>query len=178
MDVDAKGNVDCLLFESFADATVDGKTHCEDLGKGYCTPGQTPCRVEGSDYPPLSLDEAASQLELPVMSIDAAGGATESQRAAYVANGNVYVDGADGKTHLVCELMQLAGGRVDEAQTEACEHDPKFTIAPGTGGGFCYSNDAAVVGNACLAQGASGTIRFAGDVDPAPGAELYTYCVK
>lgn len=95
-----------------------------------------------------------------------------------MANGNVYVDGTDGKTHLVCELMQLAGGRVDEAQTQACEHDPGFSIAQGAGGGFCYSNDPAVVGAACAKQGASGKIRFMGDVEPASGAELYTYCVK
>ena len=178
MDVDARGNVDCLLFESFEAATVDGKTRCEDLGKGYCTPGQTPCRQEGTQYPPLTPEEAAAQLELPVMSVDAQGVATDAQRAAYVSNGNVYVDGADGKTHLVCELMQLAGGRVDDAQTQSCEHDPTFSIAAGAGGGFCYSSDPAVVGAGCTKQGATGTIRFVGDVEPAPGAELYTYCVK
>jgi hypothetical protein len=63
---DATGDVGCFILETFTDASFDGKTRCEDIGKGYCTPGASPCRVDGTDYPPVAASIAAAQLTLPV----------------------------------------------------------------------------------------------------------------
>ncbi|GAC1525982.1 MAG: hypothetical protein NVS3B10_24580 [Polyangiales bacterium] len=178
IDVDDAGNVQCLVIEAFAEPVVDGKARCEDLGKGYCTPGAEPCRIANSDYPPLRPEEAAAQLYLPISARSKDGVARDQSRRAYAKDQSVLVEGADGRTHLVCELMQLAGGRVSAAQTAECTHDPSFSIAPGTGGGFCYARDPAVVGEACRHVGASGKIRFVGDVTPTAAAEVFTYCVQ
>jgi hypothetical protein len=178
VDADETGNVQCLVLESFESAKVDDKARCEDVGKGYCTPGTAPCRLAGTDFPPIDLETAAAQLTLPVSSTDADGVLTRTQRQAYVKDGNVYLDGADGKTHLVCEMMQLAGGRVPEEQANACQKDKEFTIAPGTGGGYCYSREPAIVGKGCIDAGAVGSMRFLGDVDPKGGSEVFTLCIK
>ena len=178
IDVDEAGNVQCLVIEAFAEPAVDGKSRCEELGKGYCTPGAEPCRIANSDYPPLTPEEAAAQLYLPISARSLDGVARDQSRRAYAKSQSVFVDGADGRTHLVCELMQLAGGRVSAAQTAACTHDPSFSIAPGAGGGFCYARDAAVVGEGCRHLGAAGKIRFVGDVTPTAAAEVFTYCVQ
>jgi hypothetical protein len=176
--VDATGNVQCLVLESFESSQVDGKTRCEDVGHGYCTPGTKPCRLEGSDYPPIDLATAASQLNFPISSVGADGVVTRTRSQAYPMDGNLYVDGADGKKHLVCEMMQLAGGRVPEADATACQTNKEFAIAPGTGGGYCYSREPAVVGEGCQKVGSVGTIRFLGDVDPKGGSEVFTLCVQ
>ncbi|MEO7092790.1 MAG: hypothetical protein ABI175_06035, partial [Polyangiales bacterium] len=178
LDVDDTGDVQCLVLESFEAAQVEGKARCEDVGKGYCTPGTKPCRLDDSNYPPLDLETAAAQLNLPISSVDADGVTTKTHAQAYTAEGNVYVDGDDGKKHLVCEMMQLAGGRVPKADADACQTDQKFSIAPGAGGGYCYSRDPAVVGEACKKAGSVGTMRFLGDVDPKGGSEVFTLCIK
>jgi hypothetical protein len=178
LDVDATGNVQCLVLESFESASVDGKTRCEDVGKGYCTPGTKPCRLEGSNYPPIDLETAAGQLNLPISSVDPDGVTTKTHAQAYVKDGNIYLDGDDGLKHLVCEMMQLAGGRVPEADATSCRTNKDFTIEPGTGGGYCYSTEPTVIGNACKAQGSIGTMRFLGDVDPKGGSEVFTLCIK
>ena len=178
LEVDATGDVQCLVLESFESTAVDGKSRCEDIGKGYCTPGTKPCRLEGSDYPPIPLEIAAAQLNLPVSSVDADGGNTRVHTQAYAKDGNVYLDGTDGKKHLVCEMMQLAGGRVPDADATACQTKKDFTIEPGTGGGYCYSREPAIVGETCHNAGSVGTMRFLGDVDPKGGSEVFTLCVK
>jgi hypothetical protein len=75
-------------------------------------------------------------------------------------------------------MMQLAGGRVPEADATACQTNKEFAIAPGTGGGYCYSREPAVVGEGCQKVGSVGTIRFLGDVDPKGGSEVFTLCVQ
>ena len=173
---DATGNVNCLIEESLADD--GGGKACEAIGKGYCTPGAKPCRVDGSDYPPISPDAAASQLNLPITVVDSKTGVATSEKTQAVASGgNVYATGSDGKKHLVCEQQQLVGRGIDPATTAACLKDPTFTLAAGSGG-WCYSTDPAVVGDACIKIGAPGTIRFEGDTQPRNGSEVFTLCVN
>ncbi|MBI2393678.1 MAG: hypothetical protein HYV09_29155 [Deltaproteobacteria bacterium] len=62
---DETGNVNCLLFESMKEGVESGKS-CEALGKGLCTPGAEPCRRVGTDYPPITPEAAAAQLNLPI----------------------------------------------------------------------------------------------------------------
>jgi hypothetical protein len=119
----------------------------------------------------VPLEIAAAQLTLPIV-VD---GEAKPTRAS-VDGANVYAVGADGKKHLLCETMQLAGGRVPESETTACLTDPKF-ITPASGGGWCYTRDANTVGEYCRANGAQGKIRFLGDVEPKNGSEVFTVCV-
>lgn len=170
------GEASCFILETFADASFDGKARCEDVGKGYCTPGAAPCRAEGTDYPPLAPEMAAAQLTLPLTVTGSDGFPKKQSTRASVDGGNVYVEGPDGKRHLVCEMMQLAGGRAPEADAKSCRQDPKFTT-PSTGGGWCYSDDATVLGDACRAKGAAGKIRFLGDVEPKNGSQVFTVCI-
>ncbi|MBI2393671.1 MAG: hypothetical protein HYV09_29115 [Deltaproteobacteria bacterium] len=173
---DASGAVGCFNLESFAESTHDGVARCEDIGKGYCTPGAAPCRVEGSDYPPLAPEMAAAQLALPITVTGADGAPRTQTTPATFADGNVYVEGKDGKRHLVCEMMQLAGGRAPDADLQACLHDEKLTT-PSTGGGWCYTTDPKVLGSHCVASGAPGKMRFLGDVEPKNGSEVFTVCI-
>jgi len=168
---DETGNVNCFVVESFASGEHDGRTRCEDIGRGYCTPGAAPCRLEGSDYPPVAPESAAAQLTLPIT----VGGKPEATQAK-VENGNVYAVGDDGKKHLLCEMMQLAGGRVPASETSSCLTDPKF-LAPASGGGWCYTSDPTVVGEYCRTHGAPGKMRFLGDVEPKNGSEVFTVCI-
>jgi len=168
---DPTGNVSCFIVESFAAAEHDGRTRCEDIGRGYCTPGSAPCRVEGSEYPPVAPETAAAQLTLPITTVDG----PQPTRAS-VENGNVYAVGDDGKKHLLCEMMQLAGGRVSVSETTACLTDPMFT-KPAAGGGWCYTSNPKVVGEYCLANGSRGKMRFLGDVEPKNGSEVFTVCI-
>lgn len=173
--VDASGNVSCFILESFAADTHEGKGRCEDIGKGYCTPGAAPCREENSFYPPVAADVAAGQLNLPI-SVQSKDGPVAISTPARAEGGNVYLTGNDGKKHLVCELRQLAGARAPEADARACVSDPKF-FTPSVGGGWCYTNDATVVGERCLARGAKGKVRFLGDAEPKNGSEVFTVCI-
>ncbi len=173
---DATGNVNCFVVESFATAEWDGRTRCEDIGRGYCTPGAWPCRLEGSDYPPVAPEIAATQLTLPISVMGSDGMSKPMSTKASVDNGNVYAVAEDGKKHLLCEMMQLAGGRVSAEETNACLTDPKFTT-PASGGGWCYTSDPAVVGEHCLANGSPGKMRFLGDVEPKNGSEVFTVCI-
>ena len=191
----ATGAVACRIVESFAQANPKGATKCEDLtqgGFGYCTPGAAPCRYatdsagHASDYPPITAAEAASQLQLQITVVDATGALATQPVIPAVdpASGNVYATGTDGKQHLICEMMQIAGNPGDantsitDAMRNACLHDPSFTLnAPQ--GGWCYATDAAVIGDKCIKAGAVGTIRFLGSVQPNdPGAEIFTLCVN
>jgi hypothetical protein len=170
-------NVNCLMLESFAADTVSGKGRCEEIGGGYCTPGAAPCRVDGTDYPPVTPEIAAAQLNLPITSRGSDGVAIAEKTQATASGGNVYVAASDGKRHLVCESMQLAGGRVAPETTKACVHDPSFDLPAGQGG-WCYSKDPAIVGEACLARKAPGTVRFFGDSNPKNGSEVFRFCIK
>ncbi len=173
---DEKGNVNCLIIEAMKEGTDAGKK-CEDIGKGLCTPGAAPCRREGSDYPPVSPDQAAAQLNLPitVVGTDGTASSTQTQAAFDAASGNVYVTGADGKQHLVCELEQL-----QDAAQQSCITDPNFSIDPAAGGGWCYSSgdNLQKVAPQCIKLGAPGTVRFFGGAEPRNGSEVFTYCVS
>ena len=170
---DETGAVNCFVVESFAAAEYDGKTRCEDIGRGYCTPGSEPCRAKDSEYPPVDPKTAATQLVLPVRN-----GAGQNISTQATSDGtNVYAVTADGKKHLLCEMMQLAGGRVSASETDACLTDPKFT-KPANGGGYCYTRDPNVVGKFCLDNGSPGKMRFLGDVEPKNGSEVFTVCIS
>jgi hypothetical protein len=146
-------------------------TKCEDI-KGLCTPGAAPCRIEGTNYPPISPEAAASQLNLPITVIDSTGVAHSSPSTqATVENGNVVAVGADGRKHLVCELQQLTG-----ADLTSCTTDVNYTLDPAKGGGWCYSTQADIVGDQCKKVGAPGTIRFFGGAEPRNGSEVFTFC--
>ena len=171
------GNVNCLIIESFASDTYLGKGTCEEIGKGYCTPGKAPCREVGSDYPPIDAELAAEQLSLNIEDFDGSGRVTTAvKHDAFVDGRNVYVKDSRGKKHLVCEMMQLAGSRVDKSEADRCKTDvADFT--PSTGGGWCYSQDENVVGAACHKIGAPGRVRFLGDTSPKDGSDVFTMCV-
>lgn len=172
---DEKGNVNCLIIETLKEGTDTGK-RCEDLGKGLCTPGAAPCRREGSDYPPVSPEQAAAQLNLPITVVGADGTGAPKTTQATVEGGNVYVLGDDkptAKKHLVCELAQLQG----DQQTK-CINEQGFTIDAATGGGWCYSQKPEILGAQCIKAGAPGTVRFFGGSEPRNGSEVFTYCVS
>ena len=175
----ATGEVNCLILESLVGAEVEaGKAKCEDL-PGYCTPGAAPCRVTGSNFPPLDPAVAAGQLNLPITVVDAkTGAATQERVQATVDGGNVYAIGSDKVKHLVCEMKQLIGRGVDPATTNSCLKDPAWKMASGdpAGGGWCYTTEPAVVGDACIKIGAPGTIRFEGNTEPKNGSEVFTLC--
>ncbi len=82
------------------------------------------------------------------------------------------LEGEDHKKHLTCELLQLAGGRVDQATTDACINDPAFQPPAGQGG-WCFSQVREVVGETCIAKKALSTIRYFGAAVPMPGAEIF-----
>jgi hypothetical protein len=171
---DPSGNVKCLIIESLKEGTDTGK-RCEELAKGLCTPGAAPCRRAGSDYPPISPEQAASQLNLPIVVIGADGSAKPTQTQAIAENGNVYAIGEDQPTpkkHLICEIEQFAGDK-----QQSCITDENFKIDPSAGGGWCYSREPAIVGPTCQKLGAPGTIRFFGGAEPRNGSEVFTYCI-
>jgi hypothetical protein len=173
--VDASGNVSCFILESFASDTHEGKGRCEDIGKGYCTPGAAPCREENSFYPPVPPEVAAKQINLPI-TVQSADGPRPVSTPAKVEGGNLYLVGDDGKKHLVCEGRQLAGTRAPESDAKSCASDPKF-FTPSVGGGWCYTSDPDVVGERCLAGGSKGKVRFLGDAEPKNGSEVFTVCI-
>jgi len=185
LNADSSGRVNCLIEEVFSGPTnpggagvPTGKSHCEDIGPGYCTPGAAPCRIDGSDYPPVDPATAAAQLDLPVTVVAADGTATTQHCLAYSDGTNVYVGGdpanpncGDTK-HLICEDRQIN-------DNNACLTDPTFTDTTKPGdpaSGWCYTQDATVVGPACLKQGDPATIRFAGTVQPENNSEVFTLC--
>ncbi|MGZ3423120.1 MAG: hypothetical protein ACXVEE_34985, partial [Polyangiales bacterium] len=168
------GNVDCMILEALASDSFEGKTRCEDLGKGYCTPGSETCRSGSSLLSPVSPDIAAAQLSsgLELMTVDKDGYARKARAQMTVEDGNVYAVAADGKKHLVCEMLQLAGEKVPAADATGCRTstDPKWT--PSVGGGWCYVQD-----NACASSSDPGRMRFVGEVEPKSGSQIYTMCV-
>jgi hypothetical protein len=181
LETDAVGYVPCLVLESFASATPEGKTRCEDIDPGYCTPGARPCRADGDAlYPPFSPGDAASKLTLTITAKTEDGTLGAVKAPAFAEGGNVYVKApSDDTTHLVCEVMQLVGHGVPEAVTNACLHDPTWKGLIGVSGesGWCYSTDANVVGDVCTKLGAPGTVRFEGGVQPRAGSEVFPICL-
>jgi hypothetical protein len=171
-------SVNCLIVESFREGT-DGGATCESLGKGLCTPGKEPCRKEGDpNYPPVTPEVAAQQLTLPITVIGGDGASVSQATPATVENGNVYLVGSDNRKHLVCELQQLAGGRADDNTTQSCLTNPDYKIDPAAGGGWCFSQTPAVIGDQCTRIGATGTIRFLGGAEPRNGSEVFTLCIR
>ncbi len=172
---DESGNVNCMMIESLKEGT-DGGRRCEEIAKGLCTPGAAPCRRAGTDNPPVSPEKAAEQLNLAISVVGADGSTQPTRTQAVAENGNVYVIGNDQPTpkkHLVCELQQLEG-----KEQQACITDPKFTMDPATGGGWCYSSgdNLQKVAPQCIKLGAPGTVRFFGGAQPRYGSELFTFC--
>jgi len=162
------GEVKCLLFESMKDGAP--VTSCEAV-KGLCTPGAEPCRKVGTDYPPITPEAAAAQLNLPITVVGTDGVAKSTSTQAVVEGGNVVVPGADGRKHIVCEIQQLGGGDLT-----SCTTNKDFTLDPSKGGGWCYSTKDEIVGDQCKKVGAPGTIRFFGGAEPRNGSEVFTYC--
>lgn len=160
--------VNCLLFEAMKEGISVAK--CEDV-KGLCTPGAAPCRKEGTDYPPISPEAAAAQLNLPITVIQTDGTAKSTPTQATAEGGSVYAVGTDGRKHIVCELQQLGG-----ADLTSCATDPAYTLTSDKGGGWCYSTQDNIVGDQCKKVGAPGTIRFFGGAEPRNGSEVFTYC--
>jgi len=173
---DPAGNVNCLIIESLKENSVPvaGPGACEALGKGICTPGAAPCRRDGTDYPPISIDAAAAQLNLPITVVAGDGTGAPKQTQAIVENGNVFAVGdPDGKKHLICELEQFTGPTLTQ-----CINEEGFKIdPPESGGGWCYSQVEAIVGPQCKKLGAPGTVRFFGKSEPRNGSEVFTYCI-
>jgi hypothetical protein len=183
----ATGSVPCEIIQVYGEPKPRGVARCEELSgakAGYCTPGAAPCRY-GADsrgrtslFPPVSAAVAAAQLSLQITVRDAATGAARTEVVTPTANadGNVYATGSDGVARLVCETLQLsANPAVSAAEQTSCLHDTAFELTDGSGG-WCYSTDAALVGDKCVAAGALGTIRMLGSVKPADGSDMFTVC--
>ncbi|MGZ3476351.1 MAG: hypothetical protein ACXWUG_20810, partial [Polyangiales bacterium] len=165
------GKANCLILESMKEDTFTGKT-CEQIAKGLCTPGSAPCRVEGSDYPPVSIDQAASQLTLPITVVNPTTGIAQNETVTATVDGvNVIAQGSDGKKHIVCEMLQLTD---PDPNANSCKTDPKFKMDPMTSGGWCYSTDPKVLSKGCTL----GTIRFGGGAEPRNGSEVFTLCLS
>jgi hypothetical protein len=164
------GRASCMLFESLA-ADGRGRT-CEELGKGLCTVGAAPCRVEGSDSPPVDRAKAAAQLTLRITVVDPITGVAANESVTGTVDGpNVVVIGSDGKKHLACELEQLVSPDPNAAR---CQNDKIFRLDPATAGGWCYSTNPAVLPHGCNL----GVIRFGGGAVPRENAELSTLCLS
>jgi hypothetical protein len=168
---DPSGRASCAIVEVLADG-IDGR--CEAVAKGLCTPGAKPCRVDGSDFPPVSVETAAAQLALPISVTGADGTASPMHTQAIAENGNVYVIGNDEpskKKHLVCEVAQLTGDVL-----QSCIDDPGFGLDPATAGGWCYSQSEAIVGERCRKLGAPGTVRYLGGARTRDASEIFLFC--
>jgi hypothetical protein len=180
LEVDAHNRAPCLIEESFPN---DPGASCEKVAGGLCTPGSTPCRVDGDEnFPPVDAATAAAQLNLEITVVAADGTATQQHCPAYEENGNVYVGGLDDPlaatdncgtvTHLVCELRQIN-------DDNSCLNDKNYRLTPNDpNSGWCYSKNPDVVGPACIKELAPGTIRFLGGTTPVDGAEIITQCVN
>jgi hypothetical protein len=161
LPTDPAGRVSCAIIQTIP---APGDRTCAQIGKGLCTPGEPPCRKVGDpSQPPTSIEEAVADLKIPY-----AGG--EAARPI-VEKGNAYVVDARGVRALVCEVEQLT----DETQANVCKNDLAFEIDPAQGGGFCWSTNAAVIGDRCRASGANGRLRFAGGAI-GPGREAWAIC--
>jgi len=171
---DSSGALRCVMHESFAGPDVLGKTRCEDIGAGYCTPGSEPCRRAGSEFPPITPDEAASKLKVTITAVSTAGVATQETVQTFAEAGNVFARASDGKKHLICEVMQLAQDRVSPSETTRCTNDESYT--PSVGGGWCYTTNPALVSDLCIRRGVSGKLRFVGAAAPKSGSELFALC--
>jgi hypothetical protein len=163
----------CALFEVFGSDRPGGAASCATITGArtmYCTPGEAPCRVDGTTLPPISAASAVSMLHLPVRD---ASGPTVALVPTIAADGNAYVTGADGVRRLVCEVVPLAGNpSVDALTTTACMHDPGWAPAPDTVGGWCWTNDPKL-DHDC----ANAAIRVVGDVGMQPGSQVAIACL-
>jgi len=164
LTADSSGALPCVLYESFSGPTIFGKTRCEEIGPGYCTPGAKPCRVESEQI------EASTKVHFPI----SVGGIVDEEVALQTDSGNVYAIASDGKKHLVCEVMQLSAPRVSSAEALRCATDEAFT--PTTGGGFCFSTNRALIGDLCAKFGSTGKLRFFGATEPKDGSEIFALC--
>jgi hypothetical protein len=178
LNPDADGQVPCVIAEVMAtDKGPNGEASCEAIGsgtgKGYCTPGSAPCRVDGSIFAPLKASDAAAAGSFTLTETPPGGAATSKVEQAFVgSDGNVYVTGSlDGKRHLVCEERQLTG-----ADGKSCRTDPSY-MPPTGAGGYCYSTTASVIGAKCVAEEAQGTIKFRGTNVPNAGSQVFTSCI-
>lgn len=171
---DGDGRVSCTVTDAFPPEAWTGKT-CETLtgaggATGYCTPGKRPCRRAGEER---DVEAAAKEISLRLR-VRGAGGTTTETVWATVKDGNVVVQGSDGKVHLVCEVRQLAGGGVDAAVSAACRTDPAWA---GSVGGFCHTRVADIAGEACASRGLA-TLRFVGDAALGPNTQRWALCTK
>jgi hypothetical protein len=179
---DAFGQVPCVIdevFQSTKGLGPKGETSCEAInpsgGKGYCTPGKAPCRVDGTSFPTLDIQDAAASIVLNLNTVDAMGSVTVSTVQAVVSpdGKNVLANG-----RLVCEEYQIGsdtpGAR--SADATSCQTDASYT-GPSVGGGWCYSTNTKVIGDKCVAAGALGTVKFTGTVQPNNGSEVFTVCI-
>jgi hypothetical protein len=186
LTVDATtGAAPCFVVESFASDAPKGAANCEALnpsgGYGYCTPGAEPCRIAGDTDParqPTTPEAAAALLQLSISVTDPTTNAVVSETVTPVAeNGNVYAVGKDSKRHLVCEMVQLPGNpKIPASVQTSCVSDATYKQTDGSGG-WCYSQNADVVGKKCIAAGNIGTVRFLG-IQPLGGSEVFTVCVN
>jgi hypothetical protein len=169
------GKATCLILESISDSLTAGEYNgksCEQIAKGLCTPGTAPCRVDGTDYPPVPLDQAAGQLSLPITVVNPTTGLAGNETVTATVDGsNVVAIGSDGKKHIVCEMLQLTA---PDPNATSCQNDKKFKLDATTQGGWCYSTNPAVLSKGCNL----GTIRFGGGAQPRNGSEVFTLCLS
>lgn len=85
---------------------------------------------------------------------------TLTQVTNTIEDGSAFVTLRTGK-FMVCETVQLAGGRVPQSEADACAHDASYAT-PSIGGGWCAARDATIVGPTCIAAGAPGSLRMFG----------------
>jgi hypothetical protein len=195
-------DVNCLIAEVFAKDTTavvadpsKVATSCEEIGPGYCTPGALPCRVPvdpdpaDHDFQQKSPEEAAKDLSFTITVTDSKGVTDSKTTPSFVEGKNVYVQAVDASgariatepKHLVCETVQLTKGRagVSAADTTACvSGNPDVNFTPALGGGWCYSKEAAIIGEKCTKIGSSGTVRFLGTTRPKNGSQIFTVCLQ
>jgi hypothetical protein len=164
------GRAACVLFEVMRDEA--GGVTCEQLGKGLCTLGAAPCRIEGSENPPVPLATAAQQLALPVKVTDPSTGDAQDEYVDVTVDGaNAVVVGSDLRKHLVCELLQLAP---PDPNATLCQTEKKFVLDPSQAGGWCYTTNPALLSPSCTL----GSLRFAGGAIPREGAEIHQFCAS
>jgi len=153
---DASGRVRCMFLEVLREGEA---RRCEELGSGICTPGAEPCRKKGTEFPPVSIQDAADAIYLPVPDGTSFHGAQ-----GRVENGRILVE-----NHLVCELMQYEAPLLSQCISE-------ILFSPATGG-WCYSQNRDVIDPYCRALGSPGTTRFFGAAEPRVGSQVYPFCI-
>ncbi len=147
---DARGAADGMLVEL---VPVSSAARCEDVSKAYCTPGTAPCRVSGSGWPVVAPENALHQFQ-------DFGPSGMSEYPGTLEGGNEVITlPSRGMKMLVCETLQLAGGSVPAAEADRCLHDASYT-SPSVGGGWCVTNDPALIGPTCTGLGSVQALRL------------------